>query len=527
MAILHQICPTCSKPVSIQSQFAVGEKDIFVYSCGHLEFKLRITVQCEPQKQEIKDTVHESFLSFDKTKKAYDYQQDGVVFVEKTGLKALIADAMGTGKTIQASIVLKRSKQLVFPTLVVVKPTTTFQWARELHDWALTQDDNGVFSIMAITDRKHILPGFKLYIISMDFLSRKGVKEALNKLNLKAIVIDEVQHFKDPSALRTRALLELISESKIEYRIALSGTPIKNRADEYFTILNLLDPGRFYSRDAFRRTWLIQNEKDQYTRINPVYLNKFHEITSNYIIRREKHEVLTNLPALTRDFQLIEIDDPIIKKSYNSTLDLFRNFLRENGKAVKSNDILGWLAQLRAITGVAKIKFAIEWTEDFLESTDESLAIGIHHHSVRDTLYQAFAARNLNPLKLSGEDSTVRKDRIVNDFNNQKSRLLVINALAGGVGLNLQSCANALVLERQWSSADEEQFESRFHRDGQQHAVTITYPIAVNTIDEFFHQKVYEKRNILGELGIGAVGDSEQSLEFLKEFAETVLSKHL
>jgi SNF2 family DNA or RNA helicase len=75
---------------------------------------------------------------------------------------------------------------------------------------------------------------------------------------------------------------------------------------------------------------------------------------------------------------------------------------------------------------------------------------------------------------------------------------LIINELAGGVGLNLQCCANALVLERQWNAADEEQFESRFHRDGQTYPVQATYMMATGTIDEWFDEMVEEKQKIFG-----------------------------
>jgi SNF2 family DNA or RNA helicase len=271
----------------------------------------------------------------------------------------------------------------------------------------------------------------------------------------------------------------------------------------------------------------VPNEKGVYTRIDPYRIDKFHEFTSQYIIRREKHEVLRNLPALTRDYQYMEIEDEEIKKIYNSELDLFSNFLNGADK-IQQTQLLGWLAKLRAITGQAKVPWAIEYTEQFLDETEDSLALGIHHRSVRDTLFYAFTNRKFNPLKLSGEDDMWQKDRVQEAFNEGRNRLLIINAIAGGVGLNLQKrCANAVVLERMWNSADEEQFEARFHRDGQQKPVQVVYPIASGTIDEWFHDMVCEKRRIVGN----TMGDSGFNLEddeaSLMELAEKTIANKL
>jgi SNF2 family DNA or RNA helicase len=173
---------------------------------------------------------------------------------------------------------------------------------------------------------------------------------------------------------------------------------------------------------------------------------------------------------------------------------------------------------------MAKAKYAVEWVSDFMDSNDESIAVAIHHENVREMLFNIFRDKGYNPLSLTGKDDAWAKQRIASQFNSGSNRILVINSIAGGEGLNLQSCANALVLERQWNSANEEQFEGRFHRNGQKQGVTVTYLIAKGTIDEFFHEKVFEKKNILASVGIGEASEDSSSLDSLKEFAEFVAS---
>lgn len=461
------------------------------------------------------------YLSVDHSMCGYDYQMDGVDFILKTNFTCLIADAMGLGKTIQTLLACKLKKQEVTPTLFILKPTLIFQWCKEYHKWV----DPSVFAIMPIVSRAQIIPGMPAYAISMDFLARKGVLESLKPLGIKCIVVDESHSFKDPSSARTIALIKLIQENRIEKRVFLSGTPIKNRADEYFTILNLLAPHIFRDLASFKRNWLIANEKGQYTRIAPWRLEEFKKKIAQWVLRREKHEVKKSLPKLRRDYQFREIDDPRIKESYNRTLGLFQSFM-SNTAGINSKDILGWLARLRSITGQAKCQMALDWSQEFLDSTEDPLCIGIHHTAVRDTLYYVFEAAGYRPLKYSGEDSPYTKERTIQKFTSGENRLLILNQVAGGTGLNLQTCSNALVLERQWSSSEEAQFEGRFDRDGQVNDVMITYLMARGTIDEFFHDMVETKRKIFGET-ISANWDLVSDMHSLKDLAERTIANPL
>lgn len=549
MAILKLHCSKCNAVAKFKSEHQFGSRWLRSFQCGHSELTdSRFVAEPSDVTQSDIDIINdidieldllrfdddggvgylaprvdESFFSITNEFCAYPFQRDGVEFAERTNVNCLIADAMGLGKTVQALLTVKRNVPGLTPTLFCVKGSTQLQWCQQLKVWL----DDSPLGVMPIMNRDCIIAGFNYYVISIDFLARAGVLERLAKLNFKLIVVDECQNFKNGGAKRTKALINFITECKIEHKLFLSGTPIKNRASEYFTILNLLDPVRFHSYTAFCKNWLVPNEKGVYTRIDPYMIDKFHELTSSYIIRREKIDVLKNLPPITRDYQYMVIDDPMMKDIYNNELDLFQNFQRTAGK-INSTVLLGWLAKMRAITGQAKVPWAIEYTNDFLDNTEDSLALGIHHHSVRDTLYLTFKTKGIEPLKISGEENVYAKDRAQRKFNDGENRLLIINILAGGVGLNLQKhCSDFVVLERQWNSADEEQFEARFHRDGQKSHVNGVYPIASGTIDEWFHDGVARKRQICGETMNDKHYDIETDEDFLRELTEKTLANRL
>ena len=472
--------------------------------------------------------VHENFSSCDSTMRSYDFQTEGVKFIQKTNLRCLIADATGLGKTIQALLALRETPDLQpFPVLILVKSSIIYQWSEEYRRWANPLP----MKVCPVITKDHLIPGFEAYVMSMDLLGRMKPKdlEVLAALKIQTVILDEVHNYKNPEAARSKNLIRFLQANGIEKIIALSATPIKNRADEYFTILNLLDPTQFYSLMRFRNRWLTQNDKYQYTRLNPYLVEDFKTLTSKYILRREKHDVLTNLPPLSRNYVYVEIEDENLKKSYNKTLDLFSNWLNDSGgknTGINATELLGWLARLRAITGAAKCQNAIDFAQEHLDSTDENLTIGINHISVRDTIKMIFQDAGYSCESLSGEDNSYTKNRIVNRFQNGDFRLLVLNMKSGGEGLNLQNCANALILERAWNAADEEQFEGRFHRNGQLNAVSVTYFIARGTIDQFFHEMVSYKRKIVGEILVKDWNFTSDS-DSIRELSEIIVRNKL
>lgn len=527
---LKEICPICNKDLKV----FLNLQDMLLLSCGHKIGKDKIATR------PVMDTG-----SLDGTKEAYQFQVEGLEFLYKNNFCGLIGDAMGLGKTIQALLALKNEEDLLTPSLVLVKSATTLNWAREIKQW-VSKEDNGIFIISGAMP--FIPRGFKIYIMSQDSLAlnmkietnyRGDVTSAtssLFKLGLKSIVVDECHGFKNEDSNRTKALIGFLKFSNIKHKIFLSGTPIKNRANEYFVTLNLLAPEQFQSKASFQRNYLIANDKGVYSRIHPNRMETFKKVTAPFILRREKSAV--TLPPFSRNIEIVETQDKRIKNTYNAQLQEFQ--LKMDSGGMSSISILGEIAKLRHICGIAKIPYALEFAEEFFENADleksidrnypNKLALIVHHHSVRQTLKLAFDSRdakgtNYNAMTLSGEDSALRKQSLVDSFTEDPNKkVLILSGLAGGVGLNIQACANMVGIERFWSAADEEQVEARFLRNGQKYPVAATYPLIKNSIDEFFNDMVEEKRRMFGETVQWSLESDSQSM---KELVERTLGSSL
>ena len=519
MAKLQQKCKYCGKILKVESEKYYEPLGSYLrtYTCGHSDFI--------DKQQKIANLAEESeYTSLDGTKALYDFQEEGVKFLEDSNYSSGLFDAMGLGKTPQALVAARNAG---FKRIIIIVPSAIiYQWAEEINTWL---DDSALAVYPIIGGKTPIIPGFRCYIISRDTLARNSTWKKLVALNPDLIIVDECHSFNNSGSKRTGALVKLLKESACEHKILLSGTPIKNRAGEYFQALNILAPDKFFNRASFVRTWLAgewNGRTTVYRRLRKVLIPRFQELVSPFILRREKEEVLKDLPPLKRNFIKIVVSDPTLRESYNRQVDLFANFLNTSERVNQMN-LLGWLARFRHIVGIAKAQYSIDYIEEFLDSYEnDKLAVGIHHQAARDLIYAQMQERGYNPLKLSGEDSAGGKANLQREFNeNKKRRLMVIQILAGGEGLNLQSCANALIVEREWNSASEEQFESRFHRNGQTRKVIADYLIAHGTIDEWFHELVEEKRQILGET-FGSWSPTSDT-EFLKDLAHKTVSRKI
>lgn len=508
----------CGMLLEIVESSKIGDDVLLTYRCGHMAIEPKGLNAKTAQSSEWRKS------SIDGSKTLWDYQVEGVQKGIDSNYNLLIADQMALGKTPQALMIFASAYEKLSPALIVVRSSTTWQWTAQYKTWC----DNLPLGVFVIQGTKTFIPPtFNAYIISMDSLGREGMIDKLLPFGFKLLIIDECHSFKDPSSKRTQALVKLIECGEIKHKILLSGTPIKNRADEYFVPLNLLAPEKFSSQAQFRYRWLEQDDKNKWGRIKDYKVQEFREAIAPHVIRRERNEVLKDLPPFKRTYTEVVIENEALKKLYNSELERLEEKL---GKKMTFLDLQENLMTLRRITGLSKAQWAVDYVEQFLEETEnEKIAIGIHHHGVRDLLRAQFNNKPFGKdvLYLGGEDNAERKYRIVNEFAKPERRVLVIGMLAGGVGLDgLQVCNNIVTLERQWSAADEEQFEDRFNRPGQLLPVTAEYPLAKGTVDVFFNGLVEMKREIFGNT-VGNNWSLTSDNGSLRELAEWAVSHRI
>lgn len=554
---LDIICPIkgCGKKAIEKSSIVMNGIKWTKLECGHL-------VKHETIKSTEIDYYGIKNQSGSKT--IYPYQAEGIKFLEQAGGRALIADEPALGKTLQALAFGYIHKEDVCPILWVCKANLTIQTQKEAVDWFGPE----FFGQIIQNPRSFIMPGMKLYIISMDLL-RNMPSEKLDKIGFKTVVADEIQHFKNPDSARTAELRKLVA--KAECFTPLSGTPWKNRGQEYYPVLNMIDAVRFPSMEKFKKDWVRYyiDSHGKYRQGGIDNIPKFREYTKDIIIRRMRDDVLPDLPKTNRNIRFIDMED-LYKKAYDDAEGKVAAIIKAaiiDGQPYKN--IASMIMSLKHITGLAKVQVTIDDIQEFLLNSDEESKITVFHHhiDVGDNLQQGdgHTYKGLDEfltadkwdkedkpvwnktLRLHGGRGPEVRDKIIQQFKNDpKCRVLIASTLASGEGLNLQFCQNAIFMERQWNPGNEEQAELRFSRpltysdypEYLQHylfnddrepkkvSIRIPYMIAEGTVDSILTEIVERKRIEFNR----TMNDRDANMtweenDIIKEVAEYIIKK--
>lgn len=425
-----------------------------------------------------------------------------------------------THNTVQAAAFLSLHGEVTYPVVIVTKTTLKLQWFYELIRWT----GNRSIQVIQSSKEKAIPKAFDIYITTYDLLKDEKV---FSDINPKTLILDECQAIKNHLSGRAKAVQRI--GAACEHIIGLSGTPIKNNAGEYFTILNLLQPKRFPEFSRYLRTYCDSYETQFGYRVGGLSsVELFRQQTDEFIIRRTKAEVLPDLPSLTRNFYHVELDKKLESAYDSASSELEALFYKDDDENTMTS-MIAVMTKLRQICGVSKVTECADFVTDFLLSCDRKIVVFVHHHAVTSLLEQKLnswlAGGGFDKcLMLTAEASSDKRAETVKQFKDSNNRILIASTLAAGEGLNLQFCSDAIMLERQWNPANEEQAEARFHRFGQLNPVTVTYALASGTIDEYFSDIVEQKRAIVSQTLDGvAIQWDQQSL--IKELAAVLVSK--
>jgi SNF2 family DNA or RNA helicase len=498
---LHDKCATCGKVAIEKWSFEHEGKKFITLECGHVQVK-EIPKVNDYSQYISADADKFCIHVWDKTrcqlcpaKRLYNYQVKGAQFLDRANGRAAIFDEQGLGKTIQAIAYLFYNPESL-PCLWVTKSGAKFQHGKEFITW------NGIsFAPQIIESGKDVLlPGIKVYIISYDMFRRSDL-EKFKKAGIKTIVLDEVQAIKNPDSTRTGEIRKVVRD--IPHIIPLSGTPWKNRGSEFYVVYNILNPTKFDSFERFKNTWVDHFwENGKLKEGGIANIPRFKEYTKDLSIRRERVEVMPELPLISRNRFVTKIEDHA-RLAYDNALAKLANTVNqanidgtENSRETQMS-INNSIMLMRQIIGMAKIPTTVELAKEFIENTDRKLVVYVHHIACGEMIYNLLKDndQNVKVIRLTGDMNAGKRFEIQNEFNNTKRIILVASTLASGEALNLQTGADCIMHERQWNPQNEEQAESRFVRIGQlSDKVNATYVHADGTVDVRLDNIIERKR---------------------------------
>lgn len=415
------------------------------------------------------------------------YQLDGVAFAVGAG-RAILADDMGLGKTIQgigvAELLARESG--IAKVLIVCPTSLKSQWRSEIHRFC----DRSCQLVLGTAKERmaqYDNDGF-FTICNYEQVMRDAT--AVENVKWDLIILDEGQRIKNWEAKTTQMMKSLRSR----FALVLSGTPLENRLDDLFSVVEFVDDRRLGPSFRFFNTHRIVDEKGKL--LGYKNLDKLRQKLSPILLRRTRSEVMKQLPPRTDEIVRIPPTDEqyainrsqkliiqsIVNKAYISEMDLLRlqkallvcrmaadsTFLVDKeppGYSSKLERLTELLETLNAEKG-RKIVLFSEWT------------------TMLGLIEPILKKLNMGYVRLDGSIPQKKRAQLVHTFQHDPNCKLFITTNAGSTGLNLQAANTVINVDLPWNPAVLEQRIARAHRMGQKNPVQVYILVTEQTIEE-------------------------------------------
>lgn len=459
----------------------------------------------------------------------YEYQKEGIAYALQKK-RCIMGDEPGLGKTAQAIGTLTASG--AFPALVICPASLKVNWQREFKrfggiDSVILNDSNrAVWQNILRMKRMDGKPMAQVVITNYESLKKYFVRRHIRqerftlrsvvfdeRINLfRSIIIDESHKCKSSSTQQSK-YVQGIAEGK-EYVLELTGTPVVNNNEDLvqqLRIMNRLDDFGGYQRFVDRYCQGMNNSS------HVKELNM--RLRTLCFFRRQKKDVLTQLPDKTRTYLVTEISN---QKEYHAAekdvikyLKDYKNADDEKLQRAIRGDIMVRMNILKQVSARGKIDSACEVIHSTIDG-GQKLIVFCFLKEVVAALKREFPSA----VTVTGDDNDRQKQASVDKFQQDEScKLIILNYRSGGTGLTLTAASNVLFVEFPWTFADCCQAEDRAHRNGQKNAVTCTYLLGDGTIDEYMYNLIQTKKNIAN----GVTGTEEEVEEKISQ-ADMVLN---
>jgi superfamily II DNA or RNA helicase len=428
--------------------------------------------------------------SFDLTRlPLLPYQRDGMMHLA-FGERALLADEMGLGKTVQAIAAAEflARRRGVTRVLVVCPASLKSEWEEQIARFT-ERPARSVFGPRPARLAAYRKPTFFNIVNYEQVLSDATEINALLEPDL--VILDEAQRIKNWQTKTAREVKKLRSP----HAFVLTGTPLENRIDELYSIVQYLDPEllgplfrfnrEFYALDDLGRPTDYQNLAALRDRVAPVML------------RRRKADVETELPGRTvtnyfvamADEQRARYDE-YAKKAARLLAVAQRRPLRPE----EFEQLQKWLACMRMICDTPAILDPECHISPKLEELERVLADLIAEPHAKVIVFSEWErmlamvrelAREMG-LEAAWHTGSVpqhRRRAEINRFKQDPRCRLFLSTDSGSVGLNLQVASAVVNVDLPWNPAKLEQRIARAWRKGQVRSVTVVNLVAEDSIE--------------------------------------------
>jgi len=462
--------------------------------------------------------------------------------LRQLGGRALLADEVGLGKTIEAGLILSEylARGMIQSLLILTPASLVSQWQQEL------QTKFGIDTVTS-DDKQLQLNANEFWSTNNRLIASLNTAKSAKHFNLVTtrswdlVIVDEAHHLKNRSTLNWK----LVNALNKRFILMLTATPVQNSLVELFNLLTLLKPGLLKTEAAFKKEYV--SSKNGRVPKNP---EKLRQLMREVMVRNTRSLVDVQLPKrfattitvspskseeklyqdLTEYVRSLEIGESDTAKPQK--LDKFSrtNLLMRAGSSPQAlADSLKNLAkkfpsdELKALTRRASQIKQVEKAAslvDLLKKSTQKTIVFTTHRATSAYLAKTLEAEGIAFAQFLGDMSLKEKDAAIEDFRDRVSVLLASET--GGEGRNIQFANSIVNYDLPWNPMKIEQRIGRIHRIGQKQDVFIFNFCLKDSIEEYILKILHDKINMF-ELVVGEIETILGNVDEEFDFSEVVI----
>lgn len=429
--------------------------------------------------------------------------------------RALLADEVGLGKTIEAGILIKEYfvTGMIKNALILTPPSLRTQWQQELKskfelDFIVNKDDSRFEDF----DKHNML------ISSLSSASIPKNAKKLNDIEWDLVIVDEAHRLKNAS---TNAHIFVKALPK-KFIFLLSATPIQNNIQELYNMVEIIRPGILGSWNNFSSTYTLDKNARE---INSSRIYDLQNLLKQVVIRTTRNEVKKYLRFTDRIPQTYLLDASELEvELYSRATEFVRNLwvkekegkhfvlplmtlqrqISSSSAATRSaiHKKIGQfpeskldLEKILDLTEQIKIDSKMACLEDIIKKNPNSKhLIFTEFTATQEYIFDNLEDSGIQTVKFNGSMSTSERDTAVSNF--KRDIQVLVSTEAGGEGQNFQFCSNIVNYDLPWNPMKVEQRVGRVHRIGQEEDVHIHNLAITGTIEEYILKLLFDKINL-------------------------------
>lgn len=448
----------------------------------------------------------------------FEYQEVGAQWLANRKY-ALLADEMGLGKSAQA---IRACSLIDAQRILILCPAIArMNWQAEWEKFSRL--NLPVFVIMGARQISKLGSAPGVTICSYDLATKKEILSSLvASPSWHVCILDEAHYLKSRAAKRTRAVLGIIAP-KADRLWFLTGTPAPNNAAELWPILRTMGLPVGPYQEFLARFCLTRETPYGTQIIGGKNIPELRKIIEPVILRRRKDQVMTELPKIMFSDVLVEASPVPIDvwehhfREYVLRPDLFKADMEKQvqilstltedlgiGPKGGSLKILEGIApkvkSLRRWVGLQKVQSVIKLvSQELKDGAYDKIVLFAVHKDVLSELLRGLA--DFGSVLIYGGTPPEKRDRAIKKFQTDpKTRVFIGQIIAAGTAINLTAAHHVMVVEADWTPANNQQAVMRCHRIGQTKPVTVRFAAIAGSIDQRIQNVLRRKTRTLVEI---------------------------